>query len=168
MSQRQGRSRFHTKAYLLVCRNHQPGRNRNRAWSSSCKAFQFWLWLCREFVDSFVGCSCSRAKKLFHLRLHAFIHLDERRPFAFETFARNFLRRADAFPFCRRRGHETHYFSLFHRRCGGKSISESPHVVSDGIFRGGKTRFPASGWRVCKYSFQNVGQNSASSGWSFG
>jgi len=33
---------------------------------------------------------------LFHLRLHHFIHLDERRPGAFETFARNLLRRVDA------------------------------------------------------------------------
>ena len=30
------------------------------------------------------------------LRLHAFIHLDERRPGAFETFAGNFLRRVNA------------------------------------------------------------------------
>ena len=33
---------------------------------------------------------------LFHLRLHTFIHLDERRPGAFETFAGNFLRRVNA------------------------------------------------------------------------
>jgi hypothetical protein len=30
------------------------------------------------------------------LRLHAFVHLDERRPGAFETFARQFLRRINA------------------------------------------------------------------------
>jgi len=35
-------------------------------------------------------------KKFRHLRLHCGIHLDERWPFAFETFARNFLRRVDA------------------------------------------------------------------------
>ena len=35
-------------------------------------------------------------KELFHLRLHAFIHLDERRPGAFETFTGNFLRRVNA------------------------------------------------------------------------
>ena len=35
------------------------------------------------------------AKELFHSRLHAFIHLDERRPGAFETFARQFLRRVE-------------------------------------------------------------------------
>ena len=36
------------------------------------------------------------AEKFFHLRLHVFIHLDERRPGAFETFAGEFLRRVDA------------------------------------------------------------------------
>ena len=36
------------------------------------------------------------SKELFHLRLHHGIHLDERRPGAFETFARQFLRRINA------------------------------------------------------------------------
>jgi hypothetical protein len=36
------------------------------------------------------------AKKLFHLRFHRGIHLDERRPEAFEAFARHFLRRVNA------------------------------------------------------------------------
>ena len=36
------------------------------------------------------------AEKLFHLRLHRFIHANQRRPGAFETFARNFLRRVNA------------------------------------------------------------------------
>ena len=31
-------------------------------------------------------------QNVFHLRLHAFIHLDQRRPRAFESFAGNFLR----------------------------------------------------------------------------
>jgi hypothetical protein len=37
-----------------------------------------------------------RVEKFFHPRLHRGIHLDERRPGAFETFARKFLRRFDA------------------------------------------------------------------------
>ncbi len=36
------------------------------------------------------------SKKLFHLRLHRGIHLDERRPGAFEAFAGEFLRRVEA------------------------------------------------------------------------
>ena len=36
------------------------------------------------------------SKKLFHLRLHRRIHLDERWPGAFEAFAGEFLRRVDA------------------------------------------------------------------------
>ena len=35
-------------------------------------------------------------EKLFHLRLHRRIHLDERRPRAFEAFAGEFLGRVDA------------------------------------------------------------------------
>ncbi len=38
----------------------------------------------------------SQVPKSFHFRLHRGIHLDERRPGAFETFARDFLRRVDA------------------------------------------------------------------------
>ena len=34
--------------------------------------------------------------ELFHLRLHRGIHLDQRRPGAFEAFAGNFLRRINA------------------------------------------------------------------------
>src|SRR5215207_8468750 len=34
--------------------------------------------------------------QFFHLRLHAFIHFDERRPLTFEPFPRQFLRRVDA------------------------------------------------------------------------
>ena len=47
-------------------------------------------------IDSGSSGSCSTAKKLFHLRLHSFIHLDERRPGAFEAFAGEFLRRINA------------------------------------------------------------------------
>src|SRR5262245_43541776 len=35
-------------------------------------------------------------EQFLHFRLHAFINLDERRPGAFETFAREFLRRVNA------------------------------------------------------------------------
>lgn len=34
-------------------------------------------------------------KKLFHLHLHGFIHLDQRRPEALEDFAAEFLRRVN-------------------------------------------------------------------------
>jgi hypothetical protein len=36
------------------------------------------------------------AQDFFHLRLHRFIHLNQRRPGAFEAFAGNFLRRVNA------------------------------------------------------------------------
>ena len=47
------------------------------------------------FAAGVVG-SRDSSEKLFHLRLHRRIHLDERRPGAFETFAGNFLRRINA------------------------------------------------------------------------
>ena len=37
-----------------------------------------------------------RVEKFFHLRLHRFVHFDQRWPRAFETFAGNFLRRVNA------------------------------------------------------------------------
>src|SRR5437773_7581522 len=46
--------------------------------------------------SSFRLSSKAIAKKLFHLRLHCRIHLDEWRPGAFETFAGEFLRRVYA------------------------------------------------------------------------
>jgi hypothetical protein len=45
---------------------------------------------------SFISFWLLRVEKLFHLRLHRVIHLDERRPGAFEAFAGELLRRVDA------------------------------------------------------------------------
>ena len=42
-----------------------------------------------------VNHSSMRFKKSFYLHFHLFIHLDERRPNAFETFAGEFLRRVN-------------------------------------------------------------------------
>ena len=49
------------------------------------------MWFITEFSTLFL-----LIQEFFHLRLHRFIHLDQRWPGAFETFAGNFLRRVNA------------------------------------------------------------------------
>ena len=56
-----------------------------------------------HYLQKFQDDERLKFEQFFHLRLHRFIHLDERRPRAFETFAGNFLRRVQFHFFLARR-----------------------------------------------------------------